>query len=95
MQYLRSVLLHVPFAESLSATPFWITSYDVEAWRREGYVKNLEAYPYPEPQTFSAIVEPKRKALIKSRIATFGEHASGLGKFTRTMFAQDLRRTLV
>jgi hypothetical protein len=40
-------------------------------------------------------VEPEKKALIENRIATFGEHPAGLGKFTRTMFARDLRRTLV
>lgn len=32
---------------------------------------------------------------IQSRVVTFGEHPAGLGKFTRTMFANDLRRTLV
>jgi hypothetical protein len=95
MEYLRTVLLHAPFAASLAATPHWNTSYDVEAWRREGYVKTLEAYRYPEPQTFATMVEPDRNDLLESRIATFGEHPAGLGKFTRTMFAQDLRRVLV
>lgn len=95
MNYLRSIMLHVPFAQSLSAMPSWISSYDVEAWRLDRYKKNLEAFYYSQPRTFSAIVEPKRKALIESRIATFGEHPAGLGKFTRTMFAQDLRRILV
>ena len=28
-------------------------------------------------------------------IYAFGEHPSGLGKFTRTLFAQDLRRTMI
>jgi hypothetical protein len=39
-------------------------------------------------------VEPEKKALIENRLATFGEHPAGLGKFTRTMFARDLRRIL-
>jgi hypothetical protein len=29
-----------------------------------------------------------------TKVGAFGEHASGLGKFTRTMFARDLRRTV-
>jgi radical SAM superfamily enzyme YgiQ (UPF0313 family) len=95
MEHLRCVQLYSPFAKSLAVTPSWTTSYDVEAWRRDGYVKNLEVYTYPAPQTFITLIEPERKALIESRIATFGEHPSQLGKFTRTMFAQDLRRSLV
>jgi radical SAM superfamily enzyme YgiQ (UPF0313 family) len=95
MGYLRSVLLHTPFAESLRQAPHWTTSYDVDQWRRDGYRKQLETYAFPKPRTFTATVEPRRKALIESRIATFGEHPSQLGKFTRTMFARDLHRTLV
>jgi hypothetical protein len=95
MEYLRTVILHVPFTATLAATPHWTTFYDMESWRHDGYAKRLETYRYQEPQTFATIVEPKRKALIESRITTFGEHPSGLGKFTRTMFAQDLRRTLI
>jgi hypothetical protein len=33
--------------------------------------------------------------VIANRLRTFGEHPSGLGKFTRTMFARELRRSLV
>ncbi len=95
MDYFRCGLLHVPFAANLGAIRHWTTSYDIEAWRSEGFVKNLKDYRYTEPQTFVMTVEPERKALIESRIATFGEHPSGLGKFTRTMFARDLRRTFV
>lgn len=95
IEYLRCVLLHAPFAESLAATAAWTTSFDVEAWRREGYAKPLEAYRFADPRTFAATVTPDRNALILSKVATFGEHPAGLGKFTRTMFAQDLRRTLV
>ena len=77
------------------ATPRWRTSYDLEAWRREGYTRNLAAYRFAEPRDFATLVEPERRLLIASRIATFGEHPAGLGKFTRTLFANDLRRTLV
>jgi radical SAM superfamily enzyme YgiQ (UPF0313 family) len=95
MEYMRSVLLHTPFAETVSVTRYWTTIYDLEKWRNEGYARHLEDYSYPEPKTFAAIVEAESRALIQSRIATFGEHPAGLGKFTRTMFARDLRRILV
>ncbi len=92
--YLRSVLLHVPFAKTLEANPEWTTSYDVEAWHRDGYAHHLEKYALGRPTGFATNVSPDKCALIEGRIATFGEHPSGLGKFTRTMFAQDLRRTV-
>ncbi|MEK7830775.1 MAG: hypothetical protein AAB401_06805, partial [Acidobacteriota bacterium] len=47
------------------------------------------------PITFATKVEADKRALIENRLATFGEHPSGLGKFTRTLFAQDLRRTMI
>ena len=95
MGYLRCVLLHAPFGETLAAAPRWTTPYDVEGWFSEGCVRDLECHRFPELQTFTTTVEPARKALIESRIATFGEHPAGLGKFTRTVFARDLRRTAV
>ena len=95
MEYMRSVLLHTPFAETVSVTRYWTTIYDLEKWRNEGYARHLEDYSYPEPKTFAAIVEDEPRALIQNRIATFGEHPAGLGKFTRTMFARELRRVLV
>jgi hypothetical protein len=42
-----------------------------------------------------ARVEPERRKLIEAKVKTFGDHPSGLGKFTRTMFARDLRRTII
>jgi hypothetical protein len=95
MDYLRCVVLHVPFSQMLNSCPEWTTSFDVDAWRRDGYTKGLEAYRFSRPQTFSTQIRPDRKALIETKIATFGEHPSGLGKFTRTLFAQDLRRSVV
>jgi len=41
------------------------------------------------------VLDEKRKAVIENRIRTFGEHPAGLGKFTRTMFARDFRRTVI
>ena len=95
VEYLRCLLLHCPFSDTLKATPAWQGSFDVETWRDEKYEKSLSAYRYPASRTFATAVEPERKALIENRLRTFGEHASGLGKFTRTMFARDLRRTLI
>ena len=95
VDYLRTVLLRTPFVESVAETPKWSTKYDVDRWCRDGYKNSLESYSFPELRSFIAIVEPQRRALIESRIATFGEHPSQLGKFTRTMFARDLHRTLV
>ncbi len=95
IDYLRAVLLHVPFREALNVYPEWPTSFDVEAWAAEGYSKPLADYAFAEPRVFATTIAPERKASIETRIATYGEHASGLGKFTRTMFARDLRRTLV
>ena len=95
MEYLRCVMLDVPFAESLNACPAWTSSFDVEAWREDGYAKELDQYRYDEPQTVKTAVDPELKSLVESRIETFGEHATGLGKFTRTIFARDLRRKIV
>jgi hypothetical protein len=94
MDYLRCVLLHAPFARSLAVSPEWTTRYDIEAWARHQYDKPLAAYQYAEPRVFFTDVEAERKALLENRLLTFGEHPSGLGKFTRTMFARDLRRTV-
>jgi radical SAM superfamily enzyme YgiQ (UPF0313 family) len=95
IEYLRAVVLHVPFAHTLNATPEWPTVYDLERWRAEKYSRRLKAYRFEKPRTFHTVVEPERKALIENRLSTFGEHPSGMGKFTRTMFARDLRRTVV
>jgi radical SAM superfamily enzyme YgiQ (UPF0313 family) len=92
--YLRSVLLHVPFHESLSRSPHWTTDYDVERWARDGYQFPLADYRFDVTATYSTKVEAERKSMLELRIATFGEHPAGLGKFTRTLFARDLRRTV-
>jgi radical SAM superfamily enzyme YgiQ (UPF0313 family) len=93
--YLRSVMLYAPFSKSLSAAPVWSSAYDVEAWSGEKYSKPLSAYHFGELRTFQTVIEEKRKAVIENRIRTFGEHPAGLGKFTRTMFARDFRRTVM
>lgn len=95
IDYLRRVMLEVPFAKSLAATPTWTSSYDVEAWIADKFVRPISSYRLPAPRAFETHVEAKRKAQLTQRIATYGEHASTLGKFTRTLFARDLRRSLV
>jgi hypothetical protein len=94
MSYLRSVLLHAPFARTLESAPPWTTGFDVEAWHQGGHARPLSTYRFAEPQVFATQVAPDKKALLITRIRTFGEHPSGLGKFTRTMFARDLRRAV-
>jgi hypothetical protein len=93
VDYLRAVMLHVPFAKTAAERTQWTSRFDVEAWAHDNYAKPLASYAFDVAQTFSAEVEPDKKALILTKVGTFGEHASGLGKFTRTMFARDLRRT--
>lgn len=93
--YLGSVMLSSPFAESLAETPSWTTSYDVEAWRADGYERDLEEFRLEEPITFETKIDDERRVAIERRVETFGDHPSGLGKFTRTMFATDLRRDVV
>ena len=94
MNYLRSVLLHAPFARTLEEEPAWATEYDVEAWHADGLGRPLASYRFAEPRVFATRVAPEKKAALLTRLKTFGEHPSGLGKFTRTMFARDLRRTV-
>jgi radical SAM superfamily enzyme YgiQ (UPF0313 family) len=95
MEYLRGVVLHVPFAETLERAPAWATEFDIEAWRADGYVRPLECYRLDRPVRYRTAVEPERKSMIATRLKTFGEHAAGLGKFTRTLFARDLRRRVI
>lgn len=93
IDYLQLVLLHVPFEDNLNRTPDWITQLDIDRWRGEGYTQPLNSYLLPAPVVYRMNVDPETAAIIRSRIRTFGEHPAGLGKFTRTMFAQQLRRT--
>ncbi|MDH4348443.1 MAG: hypothetical protein OEW17_06535 [Gemmatimonadota bacterium] len=95
MDYLRSVVLHTPFAEAVEAQPRWTANLDVERWASDGYSRPLADYRLDERVEHGTIVPEERKALILTRVGTFGEHPHGLGKFTRTMFARDLRRVLV
>src|SRR6056297_42321 len=92
--YYRSVLLHVPFKATLDTEPVWDTEYDVEAWRQTGIQKPLREFRYAQRERFPTRVDPAVKSVLLSRIDTFGEHAAGLGRFTRTMFANDFRRKI-
>ena len=95
VDYLRCMMLSSPFSKSLSESPVWETLHDVEAWCEDDYAKELDAYGFDAPRRFSTAVSPDRRAAIETRIETFGDHPAGLGKFTRTMFASELRRSLV
>lgn len=95
MDFMRAVMLHAPFADTMAKQVGWSTAFDVECWVLDGYAKPLREYRFSEPRTFEAAVNPDVKKMLETKIKTFGEHPSGLGKFTRTLFARDLRRTLV
>jgi radical SAM superfamily enzyme YgiQ (UPF0313 family) len=95
MGYLKAILLSSPFRASLDADPTWTTEYDVVAWKGDQYRQPLAEYAFEAPRTFATRVDPKRQHLIEHRIEAFGDNPQGLGKFTRTMFAQDLRRDVV
>ena len=94
IDYYRAVMLHVPFADNLEQAPTWTSLFDVEQWRASDYKGSLNDYRFATPRSFQTQVDPRVKATLLSRIETFGEHASGLGRFTRTMFATDFRRKL-
>jgi hypothetical protein len=93
MDYVRAVVLYAPFGETMERAVSYTSCYDVDAWARDGYREPLARYAQDE-RTRTAEVDPRVRALIESKVATFGEHPSGLGKFTRTMFARQLRRSL-
>lgn len=93
MSYLRSVALHVPFGPAVAREVAWTTTHDVEAWTRDRFTRPLATYAFPIERTLRAATTPETRALIETKVATFGEHPSGLGKFTRTLFARDLRRS--
>jgi radical SAM superfamily enzyme YgiQ (UPF0313 family) len=94
MDHLQAVLLCAPFQQELAAAPRWQAAFDVDAWYRAGCVAPLSSYRCVPPLLLMAEVLPEKRALLVERLRTFGEHPAGLGKFTRTLFARDLRRTL-
>jgi hypothetical protein len=93
--YLSAVMLGVPFESTLHADVVWASVYDVETWVGDEYKKPLEAYRTDVEVEYSGRVPDERARWIQKKVDTFGEHPSGLGKFTRSMFARDMRRTLV
>jgi radical SAM superfamily enzyme YgiQ (UPF0313 family) len=95
MSYLRGVVLHVPFVETMRRSVKWTTAYDIEAWARDRFARPISSYRLAVPRTLTAEVTPEVRGLIETKVATFGEHPSGLGKFTRSMFARDLRRAVL
>lgn len=92
IDYQRKVALVAPFADSIRADVEWTTGWDVEAWAESGYERPLAEYRFEAPRTFVGGFDPERESILMTKVETFGEHPAGLGKFTRTMFARDLRR---
>lgn len=95
MGYLRNALLHAPFRTVMDREVEWVAEFDVEAWVADGYEQPLATHRLDSAVKYSAVVDEDRRSLIEEKIETFGEHPAGLGKFTRTMFARDLRRRVV
>jgi hypothetical protein len=93
-RYFQGVLLHAPFADVLARAPRFRSLYDIEAWKAAGYVRALAEFRRAAPAEIATSIEPRVRDMIESRIRTFGEHPAGLGRFTRTMFARDLRRRI-
>ena len=92
--YYRSIMLHVPFSQSLAEEPMWHTNYDLIGWKEAGYKGSLTDFRFDQSQKFETGIDQRVKDTLTSRIETFGENATGLGRFTRTMFATDFRRNL-
>ncbi len=95
IRYLQAVMLHAPLKDALKREPEWTSKYDVEAWRLSKFEAPLSEHRLEQPAVYRGEMEPDRAAKISTRVDTFGEHPSGLGKFTRTMFSHDLRRTVI
>ena len=94
VDYIRAVALHAPFELALARRVRWTSRWDVEAWVESSYKGPLAGFELPEERTATAATTPEVRALIEAKLAAFGEHPSGLGKFTRTMFARQLRRSI-
>jgi radical SAM superfamily enzyme YgiQ (UPF0313 family) len=94
IDYLRQVLLRVPFEQSLAEELHWTMPFDVEAWCAAHYEQPLAEFACEPARPVQARVESEQRTTIETKLKTFGEHPSGLGKFTRTLFARDLRRTV-
>lgn len=93
INYLRMMSLHSPFKQALADQVRWDTAYDVEAWAEDNYSMPLTHYR-SSLRTLHAHVEPERRKMIETKLDMFGDHPSGLGKITRTLFARELRRTI-
>jgi hypothetical protein len=93
--YLRTVLLHVPFRDVMRRTDMFTSVYDVEAWRTSQDGRPLSAFRASEPIAWHTSMDPEWRAIFEHRLATFGESPATIGKFTRTVFANHLRRALV
>lgn len=92
--YLHAALLHVPFRACMDERHLVTSRYNVQAWADDNFNRPLQEYEGPATR-YEGRVRDDRRKLILTKVDTFGEHPSGLGKFTRTMFARDLRRDLV
>jgi radical SAM superfamily enzyme YgiQ (UPF0313 family) len=90
--YLHKVVLHTPFKVTTAEHVERTARFDVERWTKDNYVQPLAEYRFASPKAFTGATPEETTKLITAKVDAFGEHPAGLGKFTRTMFARDLRR---
>lgn len=95
MDYLRSVLLHAPLRENIRQSDTFTSIYDTEAWRADKDGRPLSAFKAAEPLTWHVAMDPEWRAIFEHRLATFGEHPAAMGKITRTVYGNALRRSMV
>jgi hypothetical protein len=95
IEYLQTVLLRAPFRETMAQTEALTSRYDVEAWRSSHDARPLSAFKAAEPIVWQTSMDPEWRAIFEQRLAMFGESPATMGKFTRTVFANQLRKTLV
>jgi hypothetical protein len=92
--YLDIVLLRSPLRDTMRRTDTFTSTYDIEAWRTDRDGRPLSSFRVSRPITWAVEMDPAIRAILEHRLDTFGEHPATMGKFTRTVFAGDLRRTL-
>ncbi|WP_371225809.1 B12-binding domain-containing radical SAM protein [Roseovarius sp. 2305UL8-3] len=93
-RYLQAVAIVPPFGVTLDAAPAVELAHDVMAWREDGFRAPLSAYRFDQPRKCVTSVDPKLRTLLLKRAAIFGETPEGIGRLSRSWFANMLRREI-
>jgi len=62
--YYDSIMLHVPFAQTLGDMPVWKTKYDLIAWRESDNDPRLAQFKFASRQGFKTKIDPRVKARL-------------------------------